>query len=455
MLNISENKIDDRMNWNVFSTLNYVESKKTKRLLIRMLKWTFFTVFVIMLLPWTQNVGTTGIVTTVLPEHRPQTIHSIIAGRVDQWLVFEGQRVKKGDTLMVISEIKDAYMDDRLLERTKNQIDLKKGVVETYAQKEQAQQQQLEALRDQQKLKLDQAKIKLQQAKLKVQNDSIKLQAAIIDLETAEFRYARMDSLYRRELKSLMDLESRRLKYQEALAKETEARNNWYNSQTELIRLRVDISTIRAEYDTYQAKILSEKLTTGSNRLDAEGSINKMENQYSNYKKRTGYYYIVAPQSGYVTKTFVTGIGETVKEGQPVISIMPDEYELAAEVYIDPIDLPLMHVGEHVRIQFDGWPAIIFSGWPDASYGTYGGEIYAIDQYIGTNGKYRLLIKPDTRDVPWPKALRFGAGLKAMILLNDVPIWYELWRQVNGFPPEYYTPKNGGKGKADEGKENK
>lgn len=441
MLNISENKIQDRMNWNVFSTLNYVESKKTKRLMIRMLKWTFFTIFVVMLLPWTQNVSTTGVVTTVLPEHRPQTIHSIIAGRVDQWLVFEGQRVDKGDTLMVISEIKDAYFDDRLLERTKNQINLKKGVVDAYAQKENAQEAQLEALRDQQQLKLDQAQIKLQQAKLKVQNDSIKLQAAIVDLETAEYQYRRADSLYARELIALTKLEERRLKYQAVLAKETEARNNWFNSKTELIRLRVDISTIRAEYDTYQAKILSEKLTTTSSRLDSEGSINKMEVQYSSYKKRTGYYYILAPQSGYITKTFVTGIGETIKEGQAVISIMPDEYELAAEIYIDPIDLPLMHVGEHVRIQFDGWPAIVFSGWPDASYGTYGGEIYAIDQYIGDNGKYRMLIKPDERDVPWPKALRYGAGLKAMILLNDVPIWYELWRQVNGFPPEYYTPK--------------
>ena len=167
MLNISENKIQDRMNWNVFSTLNYVESKQTKRLMIRMLKWTFFSIFVIMLLPWTQNVSTTGVVTTVLPEHRPQTIHTIIAGRVDQWLVFEGQRVDKGDTLMVISEIKDAYMDDRLLERTKNQINLKKGVVDAYSQKEDAQQAQLEALRDQQKLKLDQARIKMQQTKLK------------------------------------------------------------------------------------------------------------------------------------------------------------------------------------------------------------------------------------------------------------------------------------------------
>jgi hypothetical protein len=26
------------------------------------------------------------------------------------------------------------------------------------------------------------------------------------------------------------------------------------------------------------------------------------------------------------------------------------------------------------------------------------------------------------------------------MLLNDVPVWYEIWRQLNGFPPEYYEP---------------
>lgn len=441
MLNISKYKIQDKFDWTQFSTLQRVESKKTRRLMIRILKWTFFVLIVIALLPWTQNVRTTGTVTTISPEQRPQTVNSIIAGRVDKWLVREGQHVEKGDTLVVISEIKDAYMDDRLLERTKNQLDLKRDVVDVYANKEEAQERQLVALKDQQQLKLEQAQIKMQQAKLKVQNDSIKLEAAKIDLQTAQYRYNRMDSLYRRDLKSLVDLESRNLTLQKAIANQTEARNSYFNSQTELLRLKIDVSTIRAEYDTYYAKILSEKLTTGSNRLDASSTVNKMENMYSNYETRSGYYYIVAPQSGYVTKTFVTGIGETLKEGQPVVSIMPSSYDLAIEIYVDPINLPLMNVGEKVRVQFDGWPAIVFSGWPNVSYGTYGGTIYAIDQYISSNGKYRLLVKPDENDHPWPKALRFGSGVKAMILLDDVPIWYEMWRQVNGFPPDYYQPK--------------
>jgi membrane fusion protein, adhesin transport system len=107
-------------------------------------------------------------------------------------------------------------------------------------------------------------------------------------------------------------------------------------------------------------------------------------------------------------------------------------------MYVDPIDLPLIEKKQEVRIQFDGWPAIVFSGWPNTSYGTYGGRVFAIDNFISNNGKYRLMVSPDPNDHPWPDALRVGAGTFNMLLLKDVPIWYELWRQINGFPPDYY-----------------
>jgi hypothetical protein len=109
-------------------------------------------------------------------------------------------------------------------------------------------------------------------------------------------------------------------------------------------------------------------------------------------------------------------------------------------MYIKPIDLPLIEKGSPVRIQFDGWPAIVFSGWPNTSYGTYGGKVFAIDNFISDNGKYRVLVAPDPNDHEWPTALRVGAGANNMLLLKDVPIWYELWRQINGFPPDYYKP---------------
>jgi hypothetical protein len=36
-----------------------------------------------------------------------------------------------------------------------------------------------------------------------------------------------------------------------------------------------------------------------------------------------------------------------------------------------------------------------------------------------------------------------GGGANGIALLKDVPIGYELWRNINGFPPEYYKPAAG------------
>ena len=442
MLNISSNTIRGNFENDKYSTLSRVEAKRTKKLLLRLLKWTFFLLFIVMMLPWSQNVRSYGNVTTLRPEQRPQTIHTFIDGRIEKWFVREGEIIQKGDTIAIIAEIKDNYLDDQLLERTQNQVELKRQSVEAYGKKIGAQERQLGALSDQQQLKLEQAKIKIAQGQLMMQNDSINLRAAEIDYATARLRYDRMDSLYQRGLKSLTDLEARNLTMQQAKAKEISARNNWQNSKTEYQRLYLDLTTIRAEYDTYYSKVLAEQLSASTDQFDAESMVNKLQNQYSNYKARRGYHCITAPQDGYVTEAFVNGLGESVKAGQKIVSIMPSSYDLAVEVYIDPIDLPLMHIGEKVQVQFDGWPAIVFSGWPKASIGTFSGEIYAIDQYIGANGKYRLLLRPLANEENWPSALRVGAGARAMIILNDVPIWYELWRKINGFPPDFYQPKN-------------
>lgn len=441
MLNISNNSISSKIDTNAYSALKEVESKVTRKVLLRMIKWSVFILFVVALLPWTQNVRSYGQITTLTPDQRPQEIHSVISGRIEEWRVKEGDLVQKGDTIAIISEIKDAYFDDELLLRTGNQLELKKKSVDSYGQKMNAQDAQLTALNERRVLERNKIKIKIEQVKLKTQNDSIAYRASILDNSVAQYQYQRIDSLYQKGLKSLVDLETRKLKAQQALSKEMAAKNNWLNNQSELINLKIELNNIVAKFESDYAKTLSEKFSTESSKFDTESSVNKLENQYSNYEARQGFYVIKAPQDGYITKLLVQGIGETIKEGEPILSFMPKVHSLAVEIYVDPIDLPLMNVGEHVRLQFDGWPAIVFSGWPGASYGTYGGEIYAIDKFIGTNGKYRVLVRPDENDHAWPDALRVGGGTKAMILLNDVPIYYELWRNINGFPPNFYTPE--------------
>jgi multidrug resistance efflux pump len=438
MLNISPNHVSPKIDKNEFPTLKKVEEKQGKKVLLRIVTVALIIGLIMMFLPWTQNIRASGDVTTLRPDERPQTIPSVIAGRIEKWYVQEGDFVQKGDTIIFISEIKGEYWDPDLLSRTKDRRDFKAQTVKSYEEKIGALESQAKALSEQRVLKLQQARIKLQQAQLKAERDSISNRAAEIAVKTADLQYKRFEELYKEGLKSLTDLENRNLKWQEAQAKGIAAKNKWLASKNDLIDAKVELSSINAKFDTDLAKISSDKFTAMSNKYDSEGLVTKLDNEYSNYSRRNSFYYITAPQSGYITQGIQNGIGETVKEGQALVSIMPERYHLAVELYVDPIDLPLLDIGQEVRIIFDGWPAIVFSGWPNASTGTYGGKVYAIDRFIGANGKYRILAQPDPNDVPWPDALRFGGGTSNLILLKDVPIWYELWRKINGFPPDFY-----------------
>ncbi len=438
MLNISDNSISPHIDKKKFDTLSVVESKKSTKVLRRIIYVALILLVIILLLPWTQNIRSGGSVTTLKPSQRPQSLTTVIGGQIETWYVQEGDYVEKGDTILKVSEVKPEYFDDKLLPRTQDQVEFKRKSIVSYEDKIENQTEQLSLLETKRDLKLSQLQIKLQQTRLKVQNDSIAYIAALANYEIATFQYARQDTLYQKGLKSLTELEKRNLKLQETRSYEIEAKNKWLNSKNDLINLKLELTNTQLEYRADFNKTQSDQFSTISSKLDTETSLSKLENQYSNYEYRNGLYFIRAPQDGYITKTVARGIGEIIKEGEEILTLMPRDYQLAVEMYVEPIDLPLVKRGEKVRIQFDGWPAIVFSGWPNASQGTYGGVIYAIDQYISANGKYRVLIAPNPNDEPWPEALRFGSGTSTMILLGDVPIWYELWRKINGFPPDFY-----------------
>jgi multidrug efflux pump subunit AcrA (membrane-fusion protein) len=340
---------------------------------------------------------------------------------------------------MFISEVKDEYFDPQLLARTEEQIKAKEMGVKAYMEKVKALDNQADALIQTQRLKLEQARNYLRQAQLKLESDSIDWEAAKTNYSIATVQLKRMEELYDKGLKSLTDLESRRLKLQEAQAKVISAENKVLAAKNDIINARVELGSLNNQYRDKLSKVESEKYEAMSNMYDAEATVTKLQNQYMNYEVRTGLYYITAPLDGFITKGLKTSIGETVKEGEELLTIMPARYDLAVEMFIDPVDLPLVQKGQTVRFMFDGWPAIVFSGWPNNSFGTFGGQVVAVDNFISPNGKYRILVGPDPNDKPWPDGLRVGSGAIGMALLKDVPIWYELWRQLNGFPPEYYV----------------
>jgi hypothetical protein len=341
---------------------------------------------------------------------------------------------------LFISEVKDDYFDPNLVQNTKNQVEAKKLALQSYGGKVDVLDIQISSLDSERTLKLQQAQNKIKQSILKVQSDSIDLEAVKTQLKIAQTQFQRAVQLNKEGLKPLTDVEEKRLKLQEAEAKILTQENKWITAKNELINTKVEINRIVAEYSEKVSKAKSDQYTALSTQYDTEAQVNKLENQYQNYRIRNGLYYITAPQDGYVNRAIQSGLGETIKEGTPIVSIMPSEYDIAVETYVEPMDLPLIKKGEKVRIWFDGWPTIVFSGWPNMSYGTFGGTVVAIENFISPNGKYRMLIAPDKEDIPWPKQLSIGAGTESIALLNTVPVWFEIWRTLNGFPPNYYNP---------------
>lgn len=440
MLNITENRVDKWIDMDQYKSAKIFEHNKGY-LMIKKTIWVLFILLIIFLfLPWTQNVSGEGSVTTLKPNQRPQTVQSAIAGRIEKWYVNEGDYVQKGDTILFISEIKEDYLDPNLIENTGRQVDAKESSVTSYASKVEALENQISAIDKEKGLKFKQAQNKLIQANLKVQSDSIEYQAVKTQLSIAKTQFNRAVNLNKEGLKPLTDVEEKRVKLQDTEAKIIAQHNKYIASQNEVLNATMELNRILAEYSEKKAKAQSDKQTALSSQFDTEAQVNKLKNQYKNYQIRNGMYYILAPQDGYINRALQSGIGETIKEGTSIVSIMPASFDIAVETYISPVDFPLIHKGEKVRVWFDGWPSIVFSGWPGASYGTFGGEIVAKENFISENGKYRVLIAPDKNDKVWPKELSIGAGTQTIALLEDVPIWFEIWRTLNGFPPNYYQP---------------
>ncbi len=419
-----------------FSAFERVRTPQAGRTLARWAGGLGLLVLAAGFLPWTQNIRSTGKLTTLRPQDRPQTVPSTIGGRIKRWRVQEGQLVQKGDTLAEIVEIKEKYFDPELLARTGEQLEAKISGLRENAAKTRALGSQQDALRLGLGASLAKARNKVRQADFKVRSDRAELVAARADYAIAERQQERQDYLYKQGLKSLTELEQRRLKFQESTAKLQAVANKLGASRQDSLSARIELQSLNADYADKLAKSESDRRSATGYQFDTEGQISKMRNELANLRIRAGFYFITAPQTGYVVRALKEGEGEIVKEGEDLVTMMPANPRLAAELYVKPMDIPLLRVGRRVRLQFDGWPALVFTGWPGSSFGTFGGVVQVIDN-IDSQGQYRILVTHEPGTETWPAPLRVGSGVYGWALLDDVPVWYELWRQINGFPPNY------------------
>lgn len=421
----------------------------------RVKRWFLFILLggiIVLFLPWTQNIQVKGNVSTLYQEQRPQQLNSPIPGRIIKWYVKNGDYVKKGDTILQLSEVKEDYLDPLLVKRTEQQVEAKKGVRDYYEAKVGTTNSQIEALNSARDLKLSQLKVKISQLNNKLAGEEAELAAANNELRMSADQYDRQKKMYDEGLVSLTQFQQRSVSYQNALAKKTSAENKIAQTRQEIVNVSIEQNATIQDYNEKLSKTEGERFQSMGQIEGSDGDIAKLENQVANYRARQGLYFVIASQDGQVVQINKAGIGEILKDGESIGVIVPEKVDYAVEIYIKPVDLPLVKEGQRVMCIFDGFPAIVFSGWPNSSYGTFAGKVIAVESNISANGLFKALVIQDKDEKQWPPKIKIGTGVQGIAILNDVPIWYELWRNINGFPPDYYevntTDKSAGNEKS-------
>ncbi len=199
----------------------------------------------------------------------------------------------------------------------------------------------------------------------------------------------------------------------------------------------------RREYE--QSRIRVEELR--SRVAEAAAELNRVDVNLS----RQSVQIVRAPRAGVILRVFAGDAATFVKAGDVVATFVPDNARRAIELFIDGRDVALVREGADVRLQFEGWPAVQFSGWPSIAVGTFGGKVAAVDPTAQANGRFRVLVTEDAAfPTPWPdeRFVRFGSNARGWVLLDTVPVGYEVWRLLNNFPPRLPAGQSGSRSQA-------
>ena len=395
--------------------------------------------FIIAFVPWTQTITVTGQLSAYSPYERPQDIEAQITGRIKKWHIYEGVRVKQSDLIVELEDYDPNLMAPDLL----SFLDQRKKALEQTRQAALGRAEQLDKrIKEMQNLvkaAVPSAQARVVEAENKVREAYQKVEAAKIAVATAELNVDRHKQLAEQGLVSQRELE---LTIQSAIATKADLQG----AQANLRAAEQGMKALSFGRDQVSAEVLQRLLDAEAARDASVAEAAKAADQLadvslrmSNATQRRIASRILAPIDGTVVKMAEAGAGETVRQGDKIVRISPTSIDKAIEMTADGLDAPLLNVGRKVKILFYGIPAIPLPAWPELMAGTYGGVIRVIDQVDDGKGNFRFWVVPDPEDRPWPEQSHIRQGTKAMgwVILNRVPLWYELWRRFNLFPPDY------------------
>lgn len=403
---------------NQLPALSLTGSTRFTHIFSRILIFCFLAVGAFILLaPWQQFVAGSGKVIAFNPLERRVNVDALVSGRVKNLLIVEGQKVKAGDLLVEIQDNDPNLLENLDTKRlaATNRISFAKSRVEA-----------LTAQINQQTMAKSQA---LDSAREKVT-------ATKIGAETAALDYTRVHTLFEKGLAS-------RREHEQAILRRDSTTADYRSAQANLKQIANDFDAIISSTQASQESAKSDIASAERDLTELDISVSQNERQLIN-----------APRDGIVLKVHVTD-GSFLSPGSPICVIIPETESRFVELWVDGNDVPLIQArtedspGSEVRLAFEGWPAVQSVGWPQLAVGTFAGEVYFIDSTDDGAGRFRMVVAPKddlidrgdgkgTQKVSWPDGeqwLRQGVRAKAWVLLEEVPLWFELWRQINGFPP--------------------
>jgi multidrug resistance efflux pump len=418
----------------------------------RMALWLTFGMILaligLMLLPWQQTARGAGRVLAFQPGYRPQQITAPVDGIVADIPphLFEGSRVRRGDRLLTLQPVAadlEAQLDQSV-------VDLRARLAST-EQMASVYRDNVLTLKDAQGYARDAAEQMVAAAEARLRQTEAEIPGHEAKLDQLQRNYQRQRSLYEQGIKPLREIEILQQQVALAQAELNSARQAVQSLEREVKNRRAEgnqrLSEAQARVEAAEAqhqRVLADASSIRKDIIDMEVRRSALDRIHVN-----------APRDGVIHRLPMVEGGQMVKTGDYLLTLVPDTDDLAVELNVTGMDLPLVRVGQHVRVQFEGWPALQFSGWPQISVGTFSGEIAVIDPTDDGTGMFRILVRPEA-DSDWPdeRWLRQGLRANGWVMMGTVPLGYEVWRQLNGFPPTI-DPHLDGKDVSSNGKKSK
>lgn len=456
-----------------FPSLRLARSSRIAR---KVAKWLLIALTIALLgmvfLPWQQSIKGDGEVVAFDPVNREQGVHAPVKGMIAEIGegIYENARVAQGQLVYRIMD-----QDPQYLDRLRLQIDNTRDQLQAAQQRLTGSANQLSA-----KEQVVEAKIQEMASAKAAQDEAIKAATAYVFMSEnklaaeraglalakdtvwqTELDYKRKKDLNSKGLESDLKFQEADLKLRQAKAKQSMAEEYSNAAANEVEAKKKEREAKKQEWQGKIKKIESELRKSTGEIAKAEMEIAKTREEISKIKNdlakletqlaRQETQDVVAPRDGYIKRLIAYNRSAVVKEGDTLFTIVPETDKQAVQVWVNGNDAPLIAPGRHVRLQFEGWPAAQFSGWPSIAIGTFGGTVALVDPAATEDGagKFRVVIVPDQDDIPWPEHpyLRQGGRVHSWVLLDQVPLGYEVWRRMNGFPPSLKSKADAKKSK--------